>query len=296
MRRCLLAGLFLLGLCGVANAASCFWVGGTGNYSDTTHWASGTGGSASTCAATGGYPHNSADSATLDGASGGGTVTLDVDVNIGVGGLTWGAFTGTIDNSSANHNFTMGLFSGTGAGTRTFKCGSGTFTINASTGTPLSMGTVTGLTFTCGSGNFVVVAGSSAVTLAAGGLTYGSLALGSAVGTYTISGANTFTTFSVTAPISVYFTSVTTNTITNAMTWTGASVNAILIAATSLGTAATLSLGAASTATWTGFRDITVSGAGSMTATSALNLGNNTNISITPPATGGGGSFVGLIE
>src|SRR5690348_7391780 len=103
MKKYLLALAFLVCLPLTANAATCFWVGGTGNWNDTTHWSSGTGGAGSTCAATGGFPGNVVDVATLDGLSGGGTVSLNVDISIDT--LTISAHTGTFD--ATTHNVTL---------------------------------------------------------------------------------------------------------------------------------------------------------------------------------------------
>jgi hypothetical protein len=62
----------------LAEAASRFWVGGTGNWdaSDTTHWAASSGGGG------GASVPGSGDTVTLDGSSGGGTVTVTAAVNV----------------------------------------------------------------------------------------------------------------------------------------------------------------------------------------------------------------------
>src|SRR6185437_4318435 len=94
MKKFLIA-LFFLAFTTGANAASRFWVGGTGTWDNatTTHWSASTGGAggASVPAAT--------DTVTFDGSSGGGTVTVNATIN-GTNTLvsiTAGAFTGALD-------------------------------------------------------------------------------------------------------------------------------------------------------------------------------------------------------
>lgn len=67
--------------------ANRYWVGGTGSWSDTSHWSTTSGGTG------GASVPGSSDSAILDGNSGGGTVTIDVST---VYNLNASAFTGTL--------------------------------------------------------------------------------------------------------------------------------------------------------------------------------------------------------
>jgi hypothetical protein len=57
--------------------ANRFWVGGTGTWdaADTTHWAATSGG------AGGQSVPGAGDAVTFDGASGGGTVTVNADIS-----------------------------------------------------------------------------------------------------------------------------------------------------------------------------------------------------------------------
>ena len=143
MKRLLIA-LSVLILPSWASAATCFWVGGTGNWSDTTHWSIGTGGAGSTCLATGGYPNTGADSATIDASSGAGTITIDVSVS-STGTFTNGAMGMTLaDGGNAQ---TWGAFSGTGTGTRTYNLTAAKWTITGAT-TPWTLAVVTNATFT----------------------------------------------------------------------------------------------------------------------------------------------------
>lgn len=123
--------------------AARFWVGGTGTWdaSDTTHWASSSGG------AGGQSVPGSGDTVTLDASSGGGTVTLGT--NISVTSITMGAFTGTFNSST--FTVTLQTFSCSGTGTRTLNMGSGQWTITGNAATVWDITTFTNLTFTKGS-------------------------------------------------------------------------------------------------------------------------------------------------
>jgi hypothetical protein len=129
--------------------AARFWVGGTGTWdnSDTTHWAATTGGAGgqSVPAAT--------DTVTFDGSSGGGTVTVAATINGSntVSSITMGAFTGTLTfPNTGTPTYTMNNFSGTGSGARILNLGTGTFVLTVANGTsPWDFGTITGLTLNC---------------------------------------------------------------------------------------------------------------------------------------------------
>lgn len=124
--------------------ASRYWVGGTGTWdaSDTTHWASSSGG------AGGQSVPGSGDTVTLDGSSGGGTITVNTDFS--VTSLTMGAFTGTLDFATNNNSPTMQTFSLTGTGTRTLNMGSGTWTLTGNATTIWTHATATNLTLNVG--------------------------------------------------------------------------------------------------------------------------------------------------
>lgn len=126
-----------------ASAATCFWVGGTGNFSDATHWSSSSGGAGSTCAATGGKPLNSGDNITMDASSGGGTVTINAVLDIGTGTMTTGAFTGTL--TDAGNNVSLGAFVGGGTGVRTYNFTAAVWTLR-NTGSAWAMSAFTNLT------------------------------------------------------------------------------------------------------------------------------------------------------
>lgn len=300
--------LAVLFVCSSAHAATCFWVGGTGNYDSVNivSWASGTGGTASTCAATGGIPKNAGDIATFDGASGGGTVTVcgasaatcpSSSGNLNIGQVTMGAFTGALDFATRNPAVTLSVgFSGTGTGTRTLNMGSGAWTVNSGgSGSIWNMATTTGLTFNAGTSTLTLNISSAAPIFAGGGLTYSTVAfnINSTGNGVIVSGANTFATWQLGAGISVSMPQSTTTTVTNAYTFTGTSSAPISFSSSTFGTAATVST-ASGTATcaWCVFRAMAFTGGATFTASNSLNSGLDTGITITPPTVGGSGGFV----
>ncbi len=173
--------------------AAKFWVGGTGtwNATDTTHWAASSNGA-------GGDPVPvAADDVTFDASSGGGTVTVQITVN--VLSLTMGAFTGTLDFT----NFpspTLGSFSGTGTGTRTLKMGSGTWILTG-TGTIWTTATTTNLTL-LGSGATLNPTNQSATgkTLTGGGMIFKALFYQGVLASLTLTNMN-FTDGATTIPL-----------------------------------------------------------------------------------------------
>lgn len=129
--------------------ASRFWVGGTGTWdsSTTTHWA------ATSNGAGGSSVPGSADTATFDASSGGGTVTPDYDMT--VTSITMGAFTGTLTFATNNNSPTMSTFSCSGTGTRTLSMGSGTWTMTGNATTIWTTATTTNLTLNAGTSTVV---------------------------------------------------------------------------------------------------------------------------------------------
>lgn len=276
-----------------------FWVGGTGNWSDNTHWSQTSGGANNTTAA------GSSDAATLDGSSGGGTVTIDTDLTLQ--SMTWGAFTGTIDNS-ANHNMTFTTangFSGSGTGARTFTGGSGTYTLSAA-GTTWVMSPSTNLTnpTTAFSSATVAISGvgtTAQCTFTGGSITYGTVNLNANKGVTLTGTSGTIGTLNITGPNQILFAQGVTVTISNAFAWTGTSSNPISFASTgpTFGNATiTTGSGTTNTAAWAGFNRITFTpvGGSTLAATNSLDFGLNsgTGFTITAPSVGGGGS-VGVI-
>jgi hypothetical protein len=267
--------------------AARFWVGSTGTWdaSDTTHWAATSGG------AGGQSVPGAADTVTLDGSSGGGTVTVNTTVT--VASITMSAFTGTLDFATNDNNVNLVSFVSTGSGTRTLNMGDGTWTITQTAGVAWNQGGATNLTFNA-NGSTLVFAGTSATARTASfgtGYTYNIVTFNanSSGGGWTIAGANTYTTLNIAAPNSFAFTASATYTITNGLTLTGSSGNAIFLSSATFGTAFTLALGAASTGTWCAIRDMTNT-TNSFTLTNSFDLGKNTFTgggSISAPSGGG---------
>lgn len=267
---------------------TCTWDGAS-----TAMWSTTTGG------ATGASVPGSADSVVIDAATcvGGVTCTITTNTNPTVLSITFGACTaatsGCILDFSANNNTptitsSVGL-SGTGTGTRTLNCGNGTWSFTAAA--VLTFTVTTNLTFNCASATFAF-SGSQAITKinAGGGLTYGTITVAANAlrGGISWSGSNTFGAYTITGPNSVQFTNGTTNTFTNGFTWTGTASNPIYLGTTSNISLTTMSMGVAATGDWMAIRGVTVTGAGSLTATNSFDLGVNTNVSISVPSGGGG--------
>jgi hypothetical protein len=268
--------------------ASRFWVGGTGTWdaSDTTHWASTTGG------AGGQAVPISSDTVTFDGASGGGTVTVN-HASLNVSSFTMSGFTGTIDFATNNNNITVGTFVSNGSATRTLNMGNGTWTVTGTANAWLLTGS-TNMTLNANSST-LLFSGSSTSIKTAGfgtGLTYNIVTFAASSGGYAVNGTPTIGTLNATAPTHLSFSASNTYTITNALTLTGSSSSAIGLASGTAGTSFTLALGAASTGTWCAVRDMTNT-INSFTFTNSLDLGRNTFTgggSITAPSGSGSGA------
>jgi|SRR5580765_5797832 hypothetical protein len=293
-------------LCLVATsveAATCFWVSGTGtwdNSTDAAHWKS-TSGGGTACAATGGVPKNAGDVATFDGSSGGGTVTNNVDLNIGE--IIAGAFTGTLDWATNNKNVTVSAATGisfTGAGTRTINLGNGTWTLTGLGSTTWNMATVTGLTFNANSSTIVFApSGVGSQTFDFGAKAVNVVTLSARTGASNVkdsTASHTIATLNIAAPNIFQVSNGATLTITNAFNWVGTSSQPIyLVTSNVAGGVSTIASGVAGTCTWCAIRTITFTGAGSFTANNSFNLQNNTNISFNGPAAfgGSGGCILG---
>jgi hypothetical protein len=301
-RKLLFAALLTLAASS-AQAATCFWVGGTGtwdNSTDAAHWDASSGGAGSDCAATGGVPKNAGDIAVFDASSGGGTVT--VAVNISIAQITCGAFTGTLDFATNDNTVALTTaFDCSGTGTRTINMGDGTWTITSASGTPWTTATTTNLTFNANSST-VVIAGTWTAdkTLSFGGVTLNNLSVTAAASTARRANMNTAWTvngtFSCTNVQNIALASSVTYTMGASSTW---SCNGVANDPVMLGSAtsnATISTGAATTMSYMAIFNVTKAGAGSLTATDSFDLAGNSGwAAITNPTAGGarGGIFGG---
>lgn len=271
--------------------ASRFWVGGTGTWdgSSTAHWASSSGG------ASGASVPGSSDTVTFDGSSGGGTVTVNTDVN--VQSITCGAFTGTLDFSANNNNVTLSAanpaFNGAGTGTRTINLGNGTWNFTATAnGSPWSMATTTNLTFNANSSTLrfsgVLATATSARTFAGGGLTYNAVQIDAQAngGVFIFNAANTFASVTVAGPNVIELPAQTQTIATLALN--GTSSAPILVRSGSDGAGRTISVASnPPTMTWCAFRDFIGAGGASFVASNSFDLGHNSGITINAPSGGG---------
>lgn len=265
--------------------ANRFWVGGTGTWdsSTTTHWSTTTGGAGGSSAP------GSSDVAIFDGASGGGTVTVNwASGTVIVQSITSGAFTGTLDFSANNNNVTLSAnagMNGSGSGTRTLNLGNGLWKLTASgaSQTPWEFTTTTNLTFNANSST-IEYSGGSGVVLGfhGGGLTYNNVTFDAgALGTeININGINTFSTLTIGA--GTYLQISARQNATN-LTITGTSSTPASILVSAPPTTQILNVTGTVSITWTAFLAIVCQGGASFIATNSFDLGRNTGITITPP-------------
>lgn len=297
IRKILFAVAFLFCLPLSAQAATCTWNTG----------ASGTWNAANTAAWSCGHVPTSADTAVFDASScTPGPCTFTVSDPQGTGtntlaGLTIGACTNTciIDNAATPVNFVVTSLSVTGTGTRQLKWGAATWKTPTSGAATWDFTTTTGLTNTTTGSTIEVQANSSVFTFIPGSSTFGALVIDANTNPAVtlLNGSGTFASLSVTAPANIQLFSTGTITFTGGFAISGSASSQVLFNGTSNSSvAATLAVGAASTCSWCVFRNIT-GATSSITATSSLNLGNNTlgTLSISAPttSTGGGSGFIG---
>lgn len=278
-------------------AASCFYVGAPGNYNDATKWSSSSGGSGSTCAATAGIPKNTGDIGNIDASSGSGTVTVDVDL-FNLQSLRTGGFTGAVswvaNSKSGSFTSSPGLTCN-GTGTKTLALGSGTFTFsdNSNNATPFDASNGGGVcTITPGTSTLVYSGvGTQFQVFEGGGNSFGTVTFSanSGGGAVSINGNNTLATLNIGAPNNIYFPQSGTTAITNAFAWVGTQSAKINLAPNGVNSAVTTIVTASgSTIQWAGLHNIVNSGT-QPTVTNSFDFGRN-SATITPPATGGGGS------
>lgn len=306
MKRILSATLFWLLVCLVpyaAEAASRFAVcSGTCTWDNTS--------TAMWCATDTGCTGASAPVA-------GDTVTLNTNTCVGGTTCTITGFAGTIaatsitmgtctasttgcilDFSANNTNVTVSSFiSITGAGTRAINCGTGTFTLNGANTNVWDATTLTAATVTCSSANFVIGAPgalSGSQQFAGGGQSYGPLTVNSRTNAtaVTISGANTFASVALNAPLQIGFPVGSNTTITAAYTWTGTAANPLRISANLLtSTVPTIVTTSGSTIAWAYLSNITFTGT-QPTVTNSLDGRSVTGPTVNAPTVGSGGKII----
>lgn len=274
--------------------ATKFWVLGSGNWSDTTHWATSAGGAGST-----GVPAIG-DIVTVDSnvlGLNGGTLTVDVQPNT-LASFTATTMTGTFDNSANFNLTTTGGQNWSGTTTRTITGGTGTYTCTGSNSNGFDLTTTTGLS------NPTTAFSSATISLGNGSAnTSNSIASGGcAIGTVTIqartvnqpiaiNGAGTVSTLNIAGPNRVSIAASTT--VTNIGTIAGSSTGLIYLGgASSTGTVASITLTNSGAASWVAFANITFV-TGTVTATNSFDLKGVTGASITGPTVGGAAGVIG---
>lgn len=288
----------------VAEAAGCFWVGGTGTW-DTTNtggggaggikWASASGGS-SACAGggTGGAPSTS-DTATFDAASGGGTVTVNYGGLLQLQQITLSAFTGTLDFATNNNNVTLTggtTLINTGSGTRTFNMGSGTWTFTSGAAY-FDQNGATNLTFNGSSATLAFTGNLGTVgrRIYLGNRTYGTITVAGSTAPTEISGAgSTIGTLTISPGNVISFANNATINVTNLTNIVGSNT-ALTVFLTNNATFGRYTLSSANnfTGSWMALSEGIFSGGGTFSATNSFDLGSVSGITISPPSGGGGG-------
>lgn len=314
MKKLALAALVaaFVSLSNIADAASCFWVGGTGTWDGTNtggggtggiKWASATGGGTA-CAATSGpaagVPGPS-DTATFDASSGGGTVTVSpTGAGLSIVSLTAGAFTGTLDFSVSNPSMTVGNVSLSGSGTRTITLGSASFTLTGTAQIAFDNATTTNETWTANTATLSFTGTAGYVQARFGGKPMGGT-INVASSPFPMlfndaSTSNTIGTLNITAPRAVGIGLGDTLTITNSVNWSGTAFNNVIsiypFQVNTTTTRPAISLAGSSTLSWLSITGINFSGTAN-TANNSFDGGGNTgNIIINGPSAGGGGGHI----
>lgn len=289
--------------------AARYWVGGDGNWNDTAHWSS-------TDGPTGNPPQTvpgPGDTVILNANAGSGTgqgsgALITVNADIDTTSIAMGAFVGTLDLATNDHNVTLSTFSGSGSGNRRLDMGDGTWTITSTTGDPWACFTTTNFTLNANGSTlrFTGVPTVGRTLNFGGGLTYNiveispgsetavptclgnyAYAVSFTIGTLTISSNNRCTVLACNS----------TMTITGNMTYQAASSSAMgALIATPIGSGsgrANIAIAGTGTLEYLYIAGINENGAGSITATNSIDGGNNNGLSITAPASAGGARIIG---
>lgn len=273
--------------------ASRFLITGGGSVSwtaiNTAIWAASSGG------ATGQTVPGSADTVTMDGSSGGGTITLNFGGTITIQSLTMGAYTGTFDNSVNNNNIVATVnataFQWAGTGIRNYKLGTATYTLSG-TNAIFDLSNGTNLTFSGNTGSTISFTGTGGSRFTGSGQTFGTVSFGATSGSATrsVTQSSTYTNITITAPCWIEFQAGETQTVTGAVSWVGSAGAPIALLTSSNNATSTLALAGGSSMQWCTFRCLIVTG--SPTTTNCLDLRNNSGsgFSINAPSAGGGGA------
>lgn len=270
---------------------TCTW-----DNSSTAMWSTTSGGG------TGASAPGSGDDVTLDAATcvGGTTCTITVNANLTIQSLTMGAFTastagGILDFSVNNNTVSVLTVTLSGTGTRSLKCGSGTWTLTG-TGSVWNNITTTNETLTCSATPITLTATTASVRNFFGGSqSYGAwtVSTNSSRGYVNLTGANTFASWSIAAGTYLSMPISATNTITAAPTLTGTASLPITINSGAAGVSATISVASGTfSCVFCATFFMAYTGGATFSFTNSFDQGSNTGATITGPTTGGGGGRI----
>ena len=208
--------------------------------------------------------------------------TFNGSVELG-GALNMGSNTLTVTNGAfdtKNFNVTAASISSDNNNVRAITLGSSTVTLSGTT--PIVFTTPTNLTLSPGTSQ-INMSSTAAATFAGGELTFYNVSFtGTTAVTHIVTGANTFNSFTLTAPAAAGLMQLTfdsNQTITGTLTVAGATaIRRIFLFSNTLGTQRTLNVGTLS-ATDCDFRDIAITGtAAGSSPTRAGDCGGNSGI------------------
>lgn len=214
---------------------------------------------------------------------------------------------GTLDLATNNPNVTTGAITANTASS-TLNCGSGTWTIISASSNAAWL-TINAAAVSCASAtiSFVNAAPTALRGFAPGsGQSFGTLNLSGSGSTSTNSWAVsigaatgqsiTIGTLNITAPLTVEAAGGTTVNVTNAPNWSGTPTAPIVLqTSNTTGTNNSVTFGLNGSPTLTGLLlgNVAFSGVGGLTASNSVGIGNYSGITLTAPASGGGGRIIG---
>jgi hypothetical protein len=301
MKRFLLSPFALAFLSVSAEAANRFLTCTTActiTAADTSIWGAASGG-------TGASVPGSGDAVILDTATCVGGTTCTMTMGPGYNptwqSLTMGTCTASttgciLDVATNDNNITLtssgNALSVTGTGTRRLDMGDGTWTFSSTINPILDFTTTTNLTFNRNGSTIAFSAPSFGPTINTGGLIFNNMTVtGHATNTplINITGAgSTWNNITVSGGFANVVFPVTGTTAIASLNITGTSTKGIRLSSSGSSSVAALNITAASIQ-WAAISFI--NSTSSISATNSLDLGSNTNVTITPPS--GGGRIIG---
>ncbi len=224
---------------------------------------------------------------TLNNGSGVWTLGSDLTVNNGLT-LTQGTLKANGQNVAAKS------VSSSNSNTRTLSLGTGTWTLSG-TGTVWDVSTATNLTLNASTSLITISDTSSAAkTFAGGGKIYNNLSItGGGSGSATLTGANTWNSFTINAPKTVIFPAGVTQTLSG-FSASGDVSNSITIQSSSGGSAATLSKSSGLVeVNYISIQDMAATGGATWRAWNATDVSGNSGWQFIPITPSGTSFFIG---